>query len=354
MANTVPIHDFSNVTELNEEQKRQLSELERAQGVASDAGYRIVAPQPTAKLLSGYTIPLVGLGTWKSAKGEVGAAVATALRAGYRHIDCARIYQNEHEVGEALAAVLAEGVVKREEVFITSKLWNTDHDPARVEAACRKSMEDLRVSYLDLYLMHWPVTGTPGPEVQPPLADTWAAMEQRVDKGLVRTIGVSNFSAKKLEALMARARIQPAVNQVEAHPYWRNEELRSWCAARGVHLTAYSPLGSPDSAAVIGRAADVPSPLKDETVAAVAAELGKSPAQVLIRWAVQRGTSVLPKSVNPQRIAANLEVLVGGWQLAPEQVARLDALPVQRRMVDGSFWVDARGPYRSTAELWDE
>ncbi|GFR45269.1 hypothetical protein Agub_g6375, partial [Astrephomene gubernaculifera] len=168
------IHDYTNLKQLSEEQKAQLQRLEQADAGAGspDAGYRIVDNQPSAKLLSGYSIPLVGLGTWKSAKGEVGAAVATALRQGYRHIDCAKIYQNEHEVGEALSAVLSEGVVRREEVFITSKLWNSDHEPSRVEAACRRTMEDLRVSYLDLYLMHWPVSGNSGPEVLPRLEDT--------------------------------------------------------------------------------------------------------------------------------------------------------------------------------------
>ncbi|EFJ47366.1 hypothetical protein VOLCADRAFT_92170, partial [Volvox carteri f. nagariensis] len=297
------LHDYTHLKQLSDEQKAELAKLEQAEPCAGNfaEGYRVLENQPSAKLLSGYTIPLVGLGTWKSAKGEVGAAVATALRLGYRHIDCAKVYENEHEarkkgegregsgwsaaeggapqVGEALAAVLSEGVVRRDEVFITSKLWNSDHYPSRVEAACRKSMEDLRVSYLDLYLMHWPVTGNTGPRVVPPLEDTWAAMEQLVDKGLVRTIGVSNFSVKKLEGIMAIARIKPAVVQVEAHPYWRNEALLSWCRQRGIHLTAYSPLGSPDSAAITKRGEGVASPLKDAVVGEVADKLAKNAGQ---------------------------------------------------------------------------
>ncbi|GIL89597.1 hypothetical protein Vretimale_1843 [Volvox reticuliferus] len=348
------IHDYTQLKQLSEDQKAELLKLEQAEPGADSAigGYRILDNQPSAKLLSGYTIPLVGLGTWKSAKGEVGAAVATALRQGYRHIDCARVYQNEHEVGEALEAVLAEGVVQRGEIFITSKLWNTDHEPARVEAACRKSMEDLRVSYLDLYLMHWPVTGNVGPEVQPPLGDTWAAMEALVNKGLVRSIGVSNFSIRKLEHLMATARIKPAVVQVEAHPYWRNEALRAWCSERGIHLTAYSPLGSPDSAAMLKRADDAASPLRDPVVAAAAKRLGKNAGQVLIRWALQRGTSVLPKSVNPERIKSNLEVL--DWEIPADIYEQLSNLSHQQRMVDGSFWINPAGPYRSLQDLWDE
>lgn len=349
-------HDMTDVKELSAQQQAELQKLEAQQQVAGAApvagAYRIVDNQPSAKLLSGYSIPLVGLGTWKSAKGEVGAAVASALRAGYRHIDCAAIYGNEHEVGDALSAVLAEGVVKRQDVFITSKLWNSEHEPSRVEAACRKSLADLKVDYLDLYLIHWPFTGNVGDSVQPPLADTWAAMEQLVDKGLVRTIGVSNFSIKKLEALISTARITPAVNQVEAHPYWRNEALRAWCAARGIHLTAYSPLGSPDSAAMLKRAEDAPTPLKDETVGAIAQQLAKSPAQVLIRWAVQRGTSVLPKSVQPQRIAANLDVF--DWEIPAEAYDKLSALPYQARQVEGALWINPAGPYRTLADLWDE
>ncbi|KXZ56565.1 hypothetical protein GPECTOR_1g507 [Gonium pectorale] len=350
------IHDYTNLKQLSDEQKAELRALEQAEpgaGAADDAGYRIVDNQPSARLLSGFSIPLVGLGTWKSAKGEVGAAVATALRQGYRHIDCARIYQNEHEVGEALAAVLSEGVVRREEVFITSKLWNTDHEPSRVEAACRRTMEDLRVSYLDLYLMHWPVSGNSGPEVVPALEDTWAAMEALVrgTRGLVRTIGVSNFSIVKLERLLKKARIVPAV--VQAHPYWRNDALRRWAADRGIHLTAYSPLGSPDSAAITKRdEATVRSPLKDEVVAQAAQALGKSPAQVLIRWAVQRGTSVLPKSVQPGRIRSNLDVF--DWEIPADLYDKLCSLEYQHRMVDGGFFISPQGPYRTLQDLWDE
>ncbi|GLC35191.1 hypothetical protein PLESTM_000289300 [Pleodorina starrii] len=346
------LHDYTHLKQLSEEQKAELKRLEQVEPPAGSPGYRVIDNQPSAKLLSGYSIPLVGLGTWKSAKGEVGAAVATALRMGYRHIDCARVYQNEHEVGEALSAVLAEGVVRREEVFVTSKLWNSDHEPARVEAACRKSMEDLRVSYLDLYLMHWPVTGNTGPEVLPPLADTWAAMEALVDKGLVRTIGVSNFSIKKLERLMTSARIKPAVVQVESHPYWRNEALRGWCAERGIHLTAYSPLGSPDSATIVKRAEDTPTPLREALVAEVASKMGKDAGQVLIRWALQRGTSALPKSVKPERIRSNLDVF--DWEIPADLYDKLSHLPHQQRMVDGNFWINPAGPYRTLQDLWDE
>lgn len=232
-----------------------------------------------------------------------------AVRAGYRHIDCASIYQNEHEVGQALAEVLSEGVVSRQQLFITSKLWNTDHAPDRVAAACRKTLADLRLSYLDLYLIHWPVTPTPGPELVPDIGTTWVAMEALVREGLVRSIGVSNFSATKLQRLLlcpARV-VAPAVNQVEVHPYFRNDALIAWCRGHGIHVTAYSPLGSPDSGAIFKRKFS-PSLMQDPVVVDVASKMEKSPAQVLVRWALQHGTSVLPKSSNPQRIKANLQV----------------------------------------------
>ncbi|GFH26975.1 low CO2-induced aldose reductase [Haematococcus lacustris] len=187
-------------------QKEMLAiDQERRELIKSGAvkGYTYV-DQQEAQLNTGHRIPVVGLGTWKAAKGEVHAAVVTALKAGYRHIDCAAVYGNEHEVGAAFHEVFQEGHLGREEVFVTSKLWNTEHAPSRVEAACRKTLSDLQLSQLDLYLIHWPSS-----------------------LGLVRSIGVSNFSSKKMEALIAEARIKPAVLQVEAHTYFRHHG--PWC-----------------------------------------------------------------------------------------------------------------------------
>mmetsp|Transcript_33914 Transcript_33914/g.85837 ORF Transcript_33914/g.85837 Transcript_33914/m.85837 type:complete len:328 (-) Transcript_33914:297-1280(-) len=314
--------------------------------------YTIVGDQPRAQLNTGHSIPLVGLGTWKAAKGEVKQAVIAAVRAGYRHIDCAAIYGNEHEVGEALAQLWAEGVVRREDIFVTSKLWNSEHAPERVEGALRKTLADLGLEWLDLYLIHWPSSAVPGPTVTPPLIDTWRAMEGLVDKGLVRSIGVSNFSAPKLQGLLDQARIKPAVNQVEAHPYWRNGALLAWCRARGIHVTAYSPLGSPDSAAIMQRDASIEGPLKDAAVADVGARLGRNAGQVLIRWGVQRGTSVLPKSVKPERIASNLDVV--SWSLPEPDFQRISTLATQVRMVAGTFLLTPQGPYKTLEDLWEE
>lgn len=307
---------------------------------------------PSATLDNGAKIPLVGLGTWKSDPGQVGAAVRMAIQEGYRHVDCAEIYNNEQEIGEALREVFKDGVVSREDLFITSKLWNTDHAPERVRPALLKSLAHLDVPYLDLYLIHWPVTGNVGPELKPTIKETWQEMEKLVDEGLVKAIGVSNFSVKKLEDMLGYARVKPSVVQCEGHPYFRNDRLRQWCEARGIHFTAYSPLGSPDSTMMFRSSRNNPKLMEDPTVVSIAKELGKSPAQVLLRWAVQRGTSVLPKSTNRDRIRMNLELF--SWELPQTLFNRLNTLPMQKRMLEGDIWLNAAGPYKTYEDLWDE
>lgn len=326
---------------------------------------------------TGRRMPLIGLGTWKSKPGQVYEAVKAAIKCGYRHIDCASYYQNEAEVGRALREVLADGWVSREELFITSKLWNSDHGADRVLPALRRSLRDLQLDYLDLYLVHWPVSGSRGgAAVEPPLTETWRGMEAGVRQGLVRSIGVSNFGPSKLEALLQGAQEPLSVCQFEMHPYWRNEELLRWCQDRSIHCTAYSPLGSPDSAALLQRdePAQVPRLLEHPLVQQVAKAHGKSPAQCLVRWALERGCSVLPKSTNAERIRGNLQgavdwrmtgdefearpgrwVTIGGcqWRLLISAVAQeLSSMSHQQRQVDGRFWLDPSGPYRSLDDLW--
>ncbi len=313
----------------------------------------------TLRLGNGGTLPALGLGTWKSAPGEVAAAVKEAVRIGYRHIDCASIYMNEGEVGKAIADCRAEGLVTREELFVTSKLWNDCHADEHVEPALRKSLAALRLEYLDLYLIHWPIALRKGammprrpadliPLEELPLAQTWSALERCVEAGLVRSIGVSNFSATKLAALAETARIKPAMNQVELHPYLQQPELVQRCRQMDVLLTAYSPLGSFDRPAVL-KAEDEPILLEDPVVAELAARRGATPAQVLLAWSLAQGFAVIPKSVRPERLAENLAA--AELTLEPADLEELAALDRGRRYVLGDFWEIEGGPY-TVEGLW--
>ncbi|KAL4810996.1 NADP-dependent oxidoreductase domain-containing protein [Aspergillus unguis] len=264
------------------------------------------------KLNSGYSIPAVGLGTWLSKPHEVEHAVEAALRAGYRHIDAAACYLNENEVGNGWK----KSGVPRDQIFITSKLWNTHHHPQHVEEALNKTLKDLQTDYLDLYLIHWPVafehtneTLTPIDPVSKrfrlanvPVADTWRELERLVKAGKIRSIGVSNFTIEKLEELLQTAEIKPATNQIEAHPYLQQAKLTQWSKDNDILTVAYSPLGN--------NIYDAPRVVDDPTVKEIAGKLNQDPAAVLISWAVQRGTAVLPKSVTPSRILSNFKDFV--------------------------------------------
>jgi len=306
-------------------------------------------------------LPAVGLGTWKSQPNEVGTAVKKAVELGYRHIDCAAIYGNEAEIGAALAECFVAGLVSRDELWITSKLWNDSHGEDDVVPALKRTLADLRLDYLDLYLMHWPVAQRKGvtfPQsardlislTELPIAQTWSGMEQCVEQGLCKYIGVSNFSVAKLKTLDETARIAPAVNQIELHPYLQQPRMLEYCRERSIVLTAYSPLGSGDRPGGLIQN-DVPELLEDPVVLQISAQRGVSPAQVLLSWAIRRGTAVIPKSVNEGRLLENLAA--AEIVLNDEETDNIAALDRNMRYITGSFWA-LEGSGYTMENLWDD
>lgn len=309
---------------------------------------------------NGDKLDAIGLGTWKSEPGEVYQAVRDAIKIGYRHIDCAWIYQNETEIGNAFKDAFEAGEVTREELFVTSKLWNSFHAPGDVEKAVKESLTALQLDYLDLYLMHWPIAHKPGVLFSEdasgfasletyPIADTWIAMEALVDNGLVKHIGVSNFNVPKLERLMHTARILPEMNQVESHPLLAQNDLLQFCTDNQILYTAYSPLGSRDRSAAM-KGENEPDLFENEVLRSIAGSHGVHPAQILIKWAEARGTAVIPKSVNPSRLKQNLES--ANIPLTSDEMAKINALDKGYRFLDGKFW-EREGGYYTAADLWN-
>lgn len=310
---------------------------------------------------NGDQLPIVGLGTWKSKPGEVFQAVLWAIEAGYRHIDCAAIYGNENEVGQALEKAFEEGLVTREEMFITSKLWNSNHRLDDVVPALKKTLKDLHLKYVDLYLVHWPVSFKGGISFAQtreefftyrdvPLSQTWEGMEICKDKGLSKHIGVSNFNISKLEEIMATAKQMPEMNQVELHPFLPQNRLVSYCKAKGIQLTAYSPLGSGDRSAAIKKP-DEPSLLGHPLVVELAQKYQATAGQVLIAFSIHRQIAVIPKSVNKERIKENLASF--NIQFSGDDFDRLTNIGTKYRFVDGSFFTGSISPYKRS-DLWEE
>ncbi|XP_066264677.1 aldo-keto reductase family 1 member B1-like [Branchiostoma lanceolatum] len=271
---------------------------------------------PAVKLSTGASMPQVGLGTWQSKENECYEAVKAALEAGYRHIDTAELYQNEKEIGRALKEKMDAGVA-REEIFVVSKLWNTRHHPDDVLPACQKSLDDLGLKYLDLYLMHLPIPWARGDNLLPLNEDgkaehfdvhfmeTWKAMENLLDAGLVKAIGVSNFNISQMEEVLTNGKIKPAVNQIESHPYLTCNRMLEFCKENGVVMTAYCPLGAPGGNGIADHGFAV---LEDPELKKIAENHGKTVAQVCLRWQVQRGVVVIPKSLRAARMVENSQI----------------------------------------------
>ena len=311
------------------------------------------------KFENGDTMHAIGLGTWKASGNEVKKAVKEALYAGYRHIDTAAAYGNEEAIGEALAEVFAEGKIFREDVFITSKLWNDSHAEGQVIPAIMESLKKLKIDYLDLYLIHWPVAfrnGIDSPKKpadyltleEAPIITTWTQMETAKESGYARHIGVSNFSDTKLKDLVSKAKIKPEMNQIELHPLLQQNELLSYCKAENINVTAYSPLGSGDRSDNM-KGKDEPNLLEIKTIKEIARKHNASEGQVLINWHTQRGTAAIPKSTSKEHIAENFKA--ASLELDKDDMKKIAGLDEHYRFITGKFFEE---PSKGYVDIYDE
>ncbi len=321
---------------------------------------------PKGKLRSGDTIPMIGFGTFGSDHArprEVAEAVLTALSVGYRHLDCASVYRNEVTIGEILTEVLASGLIKREELWITSKVWNDKHGPGQVIASCEQSLKDLQLDYLDLYLVHWPFRNyhPPGcdkssrsPDAHPyrheEYMETWEQLEQLKQRGLVRNIGTSNMTIRKMELLLKDASHKPDCCELELHPHFQQPELFSYLQEHQIQPVGFSPLGSPNRPERDRDPGDT-NPLEDPVILAIAAEHQIHPALVCLKWAVQRGQIPIPFSLNPRNIRSNL-LAVTEDPLSQSELDMITGIDRNCRLIKGYvfLWETAQG----WQELWDE
>lgn len=316
----------------------------------------------TIPVVGGAKLPAVGLGLWKIENDKTADMVQSAIRAGYRHIDAACDYGNEQEAGVGIRQSIEQGLCKREDLWITSKLWNTYHRPEHVRPAIERTLSDMGVDYVDLYLIHFPIAlqfipfeerYPPGwfydpndaqPAMKPtsvPIAETWGAMEELQQAGLCKHIGVSNFGVSLIRDLLSVASIRPAVLQVESHPYLVQEKLLRYCRQESIAYTAFSPLGA-GSYVPLGMAEESDSVLVQDVVKGIAAKHHKTPAQVVLRWGVQRGTAVIPKTSQTHRLAEN--IAIQDFALSDDEMRSIASLDRNQRYNDpGVFCESAFG-----------
>ena len=319
---------------------------------------------PFRTLTSGARMPAIGLGTFGSdhvSHDAVAEAVRYAASIGYRHFDCASVYGNEEQIGRTFKAMFHNGL-RRDEVWITSKLWNDKHGENDVISSCEKSLSDLQADYLDLYLVHWPFPNhhPPGcdvsarfenavPYIHENYMKTWRKMEELVDRGLVRHIGTSNMTIPKMELVLRDATIKPVVNEMELHPHFQQPEFFRYLLDKGIQPVGYSPLGSPGRPER-DRTPDDTSPVEDPVILEIAKRLGMHPAVVCIKWATQRGQIPIPFSANPRNILSNLLGVVSD-PLTPLDMEAIGKLDRNCRLIKGQvfLWKDNQ----SWEDLWD-
>ncbi len=320
---------------------------------------------PFRELYTGAKMPAIGLGTFGSDKysaDTVAAAVCEAAEVGYRHFDCAAVYGNEAEVGGALQHVLGTGI-SREELWVTSKLWNDQHDEAKVIPAFEKSLKDLKLDYLDLYLIHWPFPNFHAPKVdvssrdphaKPYIHDnymkTWAQLEKLVERGLVKHIGTSNMTVKKLEWVLKDASIKPAANEMELHPHFQQPELFDFTIANGIAPIGYSPLGSP-SRPERDRTPEDTVDVEDPVIVEIAERHGTTPASICIQWAIQRGQTPIPFSVKKEQFVASLRAACSS-DLSAHEMQSIAMIDKGCRLIKGQvfLWEGAD----SWEDLWTD
>lgn len=312
----------------------------------------------------GAKLPSVGFGFWKVEKDQTAQVCYDAIQVGYRHLDCACDYGNEEEVGQGIQRAISDGLVDREDLWVTSKLWNTYHAAEHVRMACEKSLTDLQLDYLDLYLIHFPLAQRYVPietryppgwffdpdvanpvveEARVPVQETWQALEELTKEGLVRNIGICNFGTSQIRDLLTYAHIRPAVLQVETHPRLTQPKLLRYCQQEKIAYTAFSPLGA-QSYYSLNMADPSESLLEHAVVKEIADQVERTAAQVLLRWGVQRGTAVIPKTSSKERMVENIRIF--DFELSAEQIRQLDALDEGRRFNDpGDFGEAAFNTY---------